>query len=46
MIAALALVAMIERANYYVLTGQVPAPDGTLPATLARVTHGAIFGGT
>jgi AcrR family transcriptional regulator len=43
-VAALALVAMIERANYYVLTGQVPAPDGTLPATLARVTHRAIFG--
>ena len=43
-VAALALVAMIERANYYVLTGQIPAPDGTLPATLARVTHGAIFG--
>jgi AcrR family transcriptional regulator len=42
--AALALVAMIERANYYVLTAQAPAPDGTLPATLARVTHGAIFG--
>ena len=37
-IAALALVAMIERANYYVLTGQVPAPDGTLPATL-RARH-------
>jgi len=43
-VAALALVAMIERAHYYVLTRQVPAPDGTLPATLARVTHGAIFG--
>jgi AcrR family transcriptional regulator len=42
--AALALVAMIERANYYVLTAQAPAPDGMLPATLARVTHGAIFG--
>src|SRR6478735_8779473 len=42
--AALALVAMIERANYYVLTAQAPAPDGMLPSTLARVTHGAIFG--
>src|SRR3954471_10510176 len=42
--AALALVAMIERANYYVLTAQAPAPDGVLPSTLARVTHGAIFG--
>jgi AcrR family transcriptional regulator len=42
--AALALVAMIERANYYVLTAQARAPDGMLPATLARVTHGAIFG--
>jgi AcrR family transcriptional regulator len=44
-VAAIAIVAMIERANYYVLTGQVSATDGTLPATLARVTHGAIFGG-
>jgi AcrR family transcriptional regulator len=42
--AALALVAMIERANYYVLTGQAPAPDANLPATLARVAHGAVFG--
>jgi AcrR family transcriptional regulator len=41
---ALALVAMIERANYYVITGQVTAADGTLPATLARVAHGAVFG--
>jgi len=44
--ASIAIVAMIERANYYVLTGQVPAADGTIPATLARVTHGAIFGRT
>jgi AcrR family transcriptional regulator len=42
--AALALVAMIERANYYVLTGQAPTPDASLPATLARVAHGAVFG--
>src|SRR3954451_784636 len=42
--AALALVAMIERATYYVLTAPAPAPAGVLPSTLARVTHGAIFG--
>ncbi len=45
-VAALALVAMIERANYYVLTGQLPCPDGELPTTLARVAHAAVFGST
>jgi AcrR family transcriptional regulator len=45
-VAALALVAMIERANYYVMSGAVPSPDGALPATLARVAHDAVFGAT
>jgi hypothetical protein len=43
-VAALALVAMIERANYYVLTGQVAGADGRMADTLARVVQDAIFG--
>ncbi len=44
-VAALAIVAMIERANYYLLTGQLTEADGPrLAATLARVTQSALFG--
>ncbi len=43
-VAALAIVAMVERANYYCVTQQVGATDGKLPSTLARVTHAAVFG--
>lgn len=44
-VAALAVVAMIERANYYRLTGQLGGTDGTdLAETLARVTQAALFG--
>jgi AcrR family transcriptional regulator len=43
-IATLALVAMLERLNYYALTDQVAVDDNKLAETLARVTHGAIFG--
>lgn len=43
--AALALVAMIERSHYYLLTQQLSASDDELTDTLARVTHAAIFGG-
>ncbi|MGZ4675221.1 MAG: TetR/AcrR family transcriptional regulator [Acidimicrobiia bacterium] len=43
-VAALAIVAMIERANYYEFTDQVEVTPGELPDTLARVTHAAIFG--
>lgn len=43
-VAALAIVAMIERANYYRVTGQVAIADGQLPRTLARVTQTAVFG--
>ena len=43
-VAALAIVAMIERANYYVLSGQVGVDGDAVVHTLARVTHAAIFG--
>jgi AcrR family transcriptional regulator len=42
--AALAIVAMIERAHYYVLTDQVGVDQATMTMTLARVTHAAIHG--
>jgi AcrR family transcriptional regulator len=43
-VAALALVAMLERLNYYAITGQVKVSRAEMVATLARVTHAAIFG--
>ena len=43
-VAALAFVAMIERANYYVRTGQVGIDGDTVVNTLARVTHAGLFG--
>jgi AcrR family transcriptional regulator len=44
-VAALAIVAMIERANYYLLTGQLTEADGdALADTLAGVTQSALFG--
>jgi len=43
-VAALAVVAMIERANYYVLSGQVRVTSGAMVDTLAAVTHAALFG--
>lgn len=44
-VAALALVAMIERANYYLLTGQLDEADvGKVADTLAGVTQCALFG--
>jgi AcrR family transcriptional regulator len=44
-IAALALVAMIERLNYYVLTEQVRIKRTAMLDTLATVTHAGVFGG-
>ena len=44
-IAAMALIAMIERFNYYVLTGQVAAERDEVLDTLAAVTHAGLFGG-
>ncbi|MGH9049478.1 MAG: TetR/AcrR family transcriptional regulator [Acidimicrobiia bacterium] len=44
-IAALALVAMIERFNYYVLARQVDVGRDEMLDTLAAVTHAGLFGG-
>ena len=43
-IAALALVAMYERLNYYALAGQVRAQREEIVDTLAQVTQRALFG--
>jgi AcrR family transcriptional regulator len=43
-IAALALVAMIERLNFFVLSGQVAATEDETIDTLADVTFAALFG--
>ena len=45
-IAALALVAMFERLNYYTLSSQVRAQRADIVDTLARVTQRAMFGGS
>jgi AcrR family transcriptional regulator len=42
-IAALALVAMLERLNYYVLSAQVAVDRDRMVDTLARVTQAALF---
>ncbi len=43
-IAAVALVAMFERLNYYTLAGQVRAERTDIVDTLALVTQRALFG--
>jgi AcrR family transcriptional regulator len=43
-VASIALVAMIERCNYYVLTRQVQIDRDAMISTLAAVTHAALFG--
>jgi AcrR family transcriptional regulator len=43
-IASLALVAMLERLNYYVLAQQVHVERDDMIRTLARVMHAALFG--
>jgi AcrR family transcriptional regulator len=43
-IAAVALVAMFERLNYYALAGQVRAQRAQIVTTLAHVTQHAVFG--
>jgi AcrR family transcriptional regulator len=43
-IAAVALVAMFERLNYYALAGQVRAKHDEIVTTLASVTQRAVFG--
>jgi AcrR family transcriptional regulator len=42
--AAIVLVAMIERCNYYVTVGQIRAKPDELAASLARAAHAALFG--
>ncbi len=44
-VGALALVAMIERANYYLQTRQIRVGRDDLVATLAAVAHAGLFGG-
>ena len=43
-VASLALVAMLERLNYYVLSRQVRVERDDMIDTLARVMHAALFG--
>ncbi len=43
-IATLAIVAMMERLNYYALTEQVRLEPDLVAETLARVTHASLFG--
>jgi AcrR family transcriptional regulator len=43
-IAAVALVAMIERSNYYVLSGQVAVGRAAMVDTLAAVMYSALYG--
>lgn len=43
-IASVAIVAMLERLNYYVLSRQVKVNRTEMVDTLARVTHRALFG--
>ena len=45
-IAALAVVAMIERFNYYVLSRQIEVGREEMLDTLATVTHAGLFGGS
>jgi AcrR family transcriptional regulator len=44
-IAALAMVAMIERFNYYVLSRQTPASKEQMLDTLTTIAHVGLFGG-
>jgi hypothetical protein len=43
-VTSVALVAMIERCNYYVVTQQVRVKRAAMIDTLATVTHQALFG--
>jgi AcrR family transcriptional regulator len=43
-IAALVLVAMLERLNYYAFTNQVRVEPDAIAETIARVTHASLFG--
>jgi AcrR family transcriptional regulator len=43
-VAALALLAMAERFNYYAVSGQVVADRAELVAVLGQISHSALFG--
>lgn len=43
-VAALALLAMAERFNYYAVSGQVVADQAELVAVLGQISHAALFG--
>ncbi|MGQ0824976.1 MAG: TetR/AcrR family transcriptional regulator [Actinomycetota bacterium] len=43
-VVALAIIAMLERLNYYVLSRQVSIPRAEIVETLSRVTHATLFG--
>jgi AcrR family transcriptional regulator len=44
LVASIAIVAMVERCNYYVLSKQVDITRDAMIDTLASVTHAALFG--
>jgi hypothetical protein len=44
--AALAVLAMLERTHYYVISRRVPVPRTAMLDTLARIIHVGVFGGT
>jgi hypothetical protein len=43
-LAALALVAMIERSNYYAISGQIGKGKSDVSDTLAEIAFAALFG--
>jgi len=44
-VASMAVVAMVERFNYYLVSGQIDAPTEQVVDLLADVTYAALFGG-
>ena len=44
-VSTMAVVAMVERFNYYLLSGQIDAPTDSVVDLLAEVTYAGLFGG-
>ena len=44
-VASMAVVAMVERVNYYLLSGQIETPTDEVVDLLAGVTYAGLFGG-
>ena len=44
-VSSVVVVAMVERFNYYLLSGQIEAPPGEVVDLLAGVTYAGLFGG-